>query len=262
MKISHEINAILTIALRDFTKLLRDKMRMITSFIFPTIFIGVLGGSLQANIGEDVGYNFLTFVFIGVLAQTLFQSTAAGIISLIEDRENDFSQEMFVSPISRYSIIVGKIIGEGLVATTQTIGIILFGIIIGIPFGIGDIIILLPAALAAILLGGSFGVVVMANLGSQRTANQIFPFLIFPQFFLAGVFNPIKNLPPVLLQLSRIAPMTYPVDLFRSIYYLGKPEYEKVVLFSPIFNLAVMSVMFLVFISIGTYIFVRNERNR
>lgn len=262
MKITHEINAILTIALRDFIKLLRDRMRIITSFIFPVIFIGVLGGSLQANFSDDIGYNFLTFVFIGVLAQTLFQSTAAGIISLIEDRDNDFSQEMFVSPISRYSIIVGKILGEGLVSTTQTIGIIIFGIIIGVPFGFFDFIALLPAALAAILTGGAFGVVVLANLSNQRTANQIFPFIIFPQFFLAGVFNPIKELPPVLLQLSRISPMTYPVDLFRSIYYLGKPEYEKVVLFNPAFNLLIMSFMFVIFMSIGTYLFVRNERNR
>jgi len=262
MKIKHEINAIATIALRDFTKLLRDRMRLVTSFIFPVIFIGVLGGSLQSNLAADAGYNFLTFVFIGVLAQTLFQSTAAGIISLIEDRENDFSQEMFVSPISRYSIIVGKIIGEGLVASTQTVGIIIFGIVIGVPFGLTDFITLLPAAAGAILLGGAFGVIVMANLSNQRTANQIFPFLIFPQFFLAGVFNPIKNLPPVILQLSRISPMTYPVDLFRSIYYLGKPEYDKVVLFSPAFNVLVISIMFLIFISIGTYFFVKNERNR
>ena len=262
MRITTEISAILTIALRDFTKLLRDRMRIVVSFVFPFIFIGVLGGSLQANIGQDIGYNFLTFVFIGVIAQTLFQSTAAGIISLIEDRENDFSQEMFVSPISRYSIIIGKIIGEGLVSMTQTIGIILFGLILRIPFGITDIIALLPAAFAAILTGGAFGVMVMANLSNQRTANQIFPFIIFPQFFLAGVFNPIKELPPILLQLSRISPMTYPVDLFRAIYFWGKPEYNKVVLFNPIFDLAVMAVMFVVFMTLGTYIFVRNERNR
>lgn len=258
----HEINAIATIALRDFTKLIRDKTRIIVSFVFPFIFIGVLGGSLQSNLAEDAGYNFLTFVFIGVLAQTLFQSTAAGIISLIEDRENDFSQEIFVSPISRYSIIIGKIIGEGMVASTQTIGIIAFGLIIGVPFTLGDFFTLAPAAIAAILMGGSFGVLVMANLSSQRTANQIFPFLIFPQFFLAGVFNPIKNLPPVIYQLSRLSPMTYPVDLFRSLYYWGKPEYEKVVLFNPFFNIAVMTAIFIFFITIGTYLFVKNERNK
>jgi len=257
-----EINAIFTIALRDFTKLLRDRTRILASFIFPIIFIGVLGGSLQANLSSDVGYNFLDFVFIGVLGQTLFQSTAAGLISLIEDRENDFSQEIFVSPISRYTIIVGKIIGETLVALTQTLGIIVFGIIIGVPFGLSNMISLFPAALAAAFLGGSFGVLVLANLGAQRSANQIFPFLIFPQFFLAGVFNPIKTLPPVLHQISRMVPMTYAVDLFRSIYYYGTPEYDKVVLFDPLFDLLIIGVMSTIFIVIGTYLFVRNERNK
>ncbi|KKQ07530.1 MAG: ABC-2 type transporter, partial [Candidatus Daviesbacteria bacterium GW2011_GWB1_36_5] len=67
-----ELNAILTIAARDFTKLLRDRGRLIISFIFPLIFIGALGGGLQANIGKQVGFNFLTFTFTGVLAQVLF----------------------------------------------------------------------------------------------------------------------------------------------------------------------------------------------
>ena len=39
-----QLNAVSTIALRDLTKLLRDKPRMIASLIFPIIFIGVLGG--------------------------------------------------------------------------------------------------------------------------------------------------------------------------------------------------------------------------
>jgi ABC-2 type transport system permease protein len=54
--------------------------------------------------------------------------------SLIKDRENDFSQEIFVSPISRYSIIIGKIVGESLVAFSQAIVVLLFGLVIGIPF--------------------------------------------------------------------------------------------------------------------------------
>lgn len=257
-----EINAIATIAYRDFIKLTRDRGRIIATFIFPFIFIGVLGGSLQSNLSEQAGYNFLTFIFIGVLGQTLFQSTASGIISLIEDRENDFSQEIFVSPISRYSIIIGKITGETLVALTQLIGIILFGFIIGIPFGIVDIVKLLPFFFIVCLLGGAFGTFVLSNLSSQRTANQIFPFVMFPQFFLAGVFSPIKELPLPLLVLSRIAPMTYAVDLIRSVYYVGSDVYDKTVLFSTGLNLLVIAGFFVVFVTAGTYLFIRNERNK
>lgn len=258
----HELNAIFTIAFRDFIKLLRDRSRLLFSLIFPIIFIGVLGGSLQSNLSGAAGYNFLSFIFAGVLGQTLFQSTASGVISLIEDRENDFSQEIFVSPISRYSIIIGKILGESLVALSQLFGIVGFGIIIGVPVDLFGLIRLIPFFLIACMFGGAFGIFVLSNLKSQRSANQIFPFVIFPQFFLSGVFSPIKSLPPVLYVLSRIAPMTYVVDLVRSIYFIGDPAYDKVVLFNTGFDLLVVGAYSLVFIVIGTYFFIRNEKNR
>lgn len=258
----YQLNAILTIAFRDIIKFTRDRSRIIATFIFPVIFIGVLGKSLQTNLSDQIGYNFLTFTFTGVLAQTLFQSTATGVISLIEDRENDFSQEIFVSPISRYSIILGKILGESSVAFLQAVGVIIFGVISGVPLGFSQIIGLIPACIIICFLGGAFGVIVLSNLSSQRAANQIFPFLILPQFFIAGVFTPIIHLPLYLFILSRIAPLTYAVDLLRSVYYNGSPEYSKVVLYPTSINLAIIGTLFTVFLVIGTYLFVRNERNK
>jgi ABC-2 type transport system permease protein len=257
-----EFNAILTIAQRDFVKFLRDRGRIIATFVFPFIFIGVLGGSLQSNLAADAGYNFLEFIFAGVLGQTLFQSTASGIISLIEDRENDFSQEIFVSPISRYSIIVGKILGESLVAMVQIIGILAFGLILGVPISFINFVTLIPFFLIVCMLGGAFGIFCIGSLSSQRSANQLFPFLMFPQFFLAGVFSPIQELPLPLLILSRIVPMTYAVDLIRSVYYAGTDAYEKTVLFSTSFNLLIIGIYFTVCLLFGTYFFIRNERNK
>ena len=118
-----EASAILALAHRDFIKLLRDRQRMVADFAFPLIFIGILGTSLQAGFGSQAGgLNLLDYVFTGVLAQTVWQSSALGLISLLADREQDFSQEIFVSPISRYSIILGKILGESLVALPQALG--------------------------------------------------------------------------------------------------------------------------------------------
>lgn len=259
---NHEFSAILTVAFRDFTKLFRDRSRILASLIFPVIFIGVLGGSLQSNLADAAGYNFLAFIFAGVLGQTLFQSTASGVISLIEDRENDFSQEIFVSPISRYSIIIGKILGESLVALMQLFGIIGFGYLMGVPVDIPALIRLIPFFLVVCMFGGAFGIFVLSNLRSQRSANQIFPFVIFPQFFLAGVFSPIINLPPLLFIFSRLMPMTYAVDLIRSVYFAGSPAYSKVVLFNTGIDMLVVSVMFVLFLIIGTYFFIRNEKNR
>jgi ABC-2 type transport system permease protein len=259
---ARQVNGIITIALRDLTKLLRDKPRMIASLIFPIIFIGVLGGGLNASFGGNLGYDLLTFIFTGILAQTMFTSTASGVISLVQDRENDFSRELFVAPVSRYTIVIGKIVGESLVSCWQAIGVVIFGFIIGVHLSVTMLLTLVPVLLAISFLGGAFGVLVLANLGSQRTANQIFPFLIFPQFFLAGVFNPLINLPVYLAIPTRLAPLTYAVDLLRNVFYHGTPEYSKIVLFSTVTDLAVIAVASLVFLVVGTYLFARSERNK
>lgn len=258
----HELSAVLAIAHRDLVKLLRDRIRLVADFTFPLIFIGVLGTSLQAGFGQVAGFDILTFVFTGVLAQTLWQSAAMGVISLIEDRENDFSQEIFVSPISRYSIVLGKVLGESLVALPQGIAIVAFGLIIGIPLSATALLALVPVVLIVTVFGGAFGVLVLSRLPNRRAATQIFPFVMLPQFFLAGVFNPIGNLPWFLDALSRIAPMRYAVDLLRDVYYGIHPEQVDVPLAPIGTNLAVIGVLFTIFIVVGTALFVRAEQNR
>jgi len=254
-----EASAILALAHRDFIKLLRDRQRMVADFAFPLIFIGILGTSLQAGFGGNSNINLLDYVFTGVLAQTVWQSSALGLISLLADREQDFSQEIFVSPISRYSIILGKILGESLVALPQALGIIVFGFILQIHIGPDQLARMALALIVIALFGGAFGVIVLANLSSQRAANQIFPFVLLPQFFLAGIFNPIQNLPLPLDILSHLAPMRYAVDLLRDGYYGST---SRVVLSDATTNLAIIGGLFVLFMVVGTFLFVRAERNR
>src|ERR671936_113670 len=234
-----ELSAVLTLAHRDLVKLLRDRTRIIADFSFPLIFIGILGPMLQAGFGERAGINLTHFIFTGALAQTVWQSAALGVISLLMDREQDFSQEIFVSPISRYSII--------------------FGIILGVPFTPQVLAGIALATLLIAVFGGAFGVFVLSRLDNQRQANKIFPFVMLPQFFLAGVFNPIANLPLPLDILSKISPMRYAVDLMRDVYYgpgSGIPVFDAAT------NLAIIAGEFLLFMLIGTAGFVRAERNR
>jgi ABC-2 type transport system permease protein len=258
----HNANAIASIAYRDFLKFLRDRARILSTFLFPLIFIGFLGGGMQATFGASSGYNFLDFIFTGVLAQTLWQSTAIGIISLLEDRQNDFSQEIFVSPISRYSIVFGKILGETLVALPQGLGIILFGFLLGITITPVQLVGLGLTGLLVSLYGGAFGMMLLGLMPSRRAADQLFPFVFLPQFFTAGVFVPLHNLPLALDVVSHLSPLRYAVDLTRGAFYAGQPQFAAVVLDSLWTNLALMGATFLAFMFIGTILFVRAEQNR
>lgn len=82
------------------------------------------------------------------------------------------------------------------------------------------------------------------NTSSQRAADQLFPFVIFPRFFLAGVFNPIQILPLYPDVLSRISPMRYAVDLARSVVYTGRED------------------EFAAFLVVGAALFIRREKSR
>ncbi len=258
----NELHAIAAIAERDLMKFVRDRTRLISTFILPFLLMGVLGGSLQMNLGRAVGFNFVGFTFTGVLGMTIFQSAASGMAWLSEDRFNDFAQEIFVSPISRYSIVFGKILGESLVALAQAAPLVVFALVLRVSLRPEQIAMLIPVAAIGCLLGGAFGLASMSIITDQRAANQIFQFLILPQFFLAGVFNPIGILPWYLEILSRISPMRYVVDLIRGVTYSGHPEYHQVVLLSPLTNLIVIVAMFGVFMVAGTALFVRRETNR
>jgi ABC-2 type transport system permease protein len=257
-----ELSAVAVIAHRDFVKLLRDRLRIFADFALPITLVLLLGPTLQAGYGQPGGIEVTTFVFTGVLAQSVWQSAAMGVISLISDREEDFSQEIFVSPISRYSIVAGKIIGESLVALPQAVAILALGFLLGIPLSPLTLLALLPVVLAMAIYGGAFGILVLSNISSQRTANQIFPFVMLPQFFLAGVFNPIHDLPPVLAVLSAVSPMRWAVELVRGSYYAFQPGAGVPPLSPTSIVVPVLAATFLAFIVLGTALFVRAERNR
>ena len=141
-----ELSGLLAIAQRDVTKLLRDRPRLAVNLAFPVLLIGGLGALLQPTVGRVTGLSAVTLAFTGVLAASLFQSAAAGMISIVEDRENDFSRELFVTPVSRLTLVGGKIAGETLVALGQGACIVVFAV----AFGVRDLAVPARAAAGAV----------------------------------------------------------------------------------------------------------------
>jgi ABC-2 type transport system permease protein len=257
-----ELNVIAALAGRDLTKFARDPGRLVAAVVFPFFMIFLLGGTLQLNLGKAAGFNFIGFTFTGFLGMTLFQSTASGLTSLMDDRHNDFAQEIFVSPVSRYSIVFGKILGETLVAIAQVLPFIAFAAVLRVPLTPTALLLLAPVALISCFMGGAFGLLLLNTISDTRAANQMFNFVFLPQYFLAGLVSPINVLPWYLEALSLVSPMRYVIDLTRGVVFAGSAEYGRVVLLSPLTNAAVLALMFVVFMVAGTTLFVRRETNR
>jgi ABC-2 type transport system permease protein len=259
---ARQLSALLAIAQRDVTKLLRDRPRLAVNLAFPVLLIGGLGAILQPTVGRATGLNAVTLAFTGVLAASLFQSAAAGMISIVEDRENDFSRELFVTPVSRLTLVTGKVAGETLVALGQGACIVGFAVAFGVRMSPGQLALIAAPCLACCLLGGAFGLATVAALPNQRSAMQIFQFLIIPQYVLGGVLLPLRGTAFYLDVAAHLMPMRYVVELTRAAFYAGTPGYREVVSGSPALDAAVTGVLFVILMITGAAVFGYRERTR
>lgn len=254
--------AVVAIAHRDLLKLWRDRPRLAVNVAFPVLLVAGLGSVLQASVGDVIGVNTVTVAFTGVFAATVFQSTAAGMISIVEDRENDFARELFVAPVRRTSLLAGKVLGESTVALTQALAVAGFAAAAGVSLSIGQLARMLPVALSCCLLGAAFGLATVAVLPNQRAAMQIFQFLIIPQYLLGGVLLPLHAVPAWLDTIAATMPLRYAVDLDRAAYFAGNPGYRSVHDFEPLVAGLVVAALTLMLGSVGGWLFNRRERNR
>jgi len=261
-RLGREMNAMFAIAWREVLRAVKSKVSLAFTVIFPVIFMGILGGSISQNLGGALPYAYLPFMLIGMIANTLYQGTITGVTNLVEERENDFTAELFVAPISRYAVLLGKTFGAAIASLISLVGILGMVVVMSIPLDLGDLLRVLALSPILALAGGSLGVLFVGFVRDPRVAGVGVALLVFPQMFLAGALIPINASNGILGLLAKLMPMTYSIDLARNIFYAGKPEYAAAVLHPMWLDLAVTMALFAVFTVIGTYFFVRSDRNR
>ena len=259
---AREVNATFAIAWREVLRAVKSPVSLAFTVVFPILFIGVLGGSISANLSGALPYAYLPFMLIGMIANSMYQGTIAGVTSLVEERENDFTAELFVAPISRYAVLLGKLIGSGIAALVSLVGIVAMIFIMQIPMNAGDLLRVFALTPLLGLAGGALGVFFIGITQDPKVVAVGVPLLIFPQMFLSGALIPVAASAGLLGFLAKIIPMTYSIDLARNIFYWGKPEYALAVLHPWTLDLAVTVGFFLFFTIVGTFLFVRADRNR
>ena len=259
---THEINATFAIAWREILRAVKSPLSLVFTVVFPILFIGVLGGSISDNLGAALPYAYLPFMLIGMIANSMYQGTITGVTNLVEERESDLTAELFVAPISRYAVLLGKLIGSGIAALVSLVGIVAMIFIMQIPMNAGDLLRVLALTPILGLAGGALGVFFIGITQDPKVVAVGVPLLIFPQMFLSGALIPVAASTGILGVLAKIIPMTYAIDLARNIFYWGKPEYSAAVLHPWTLDLAVTVGFFLFFTIVGTFLFVRADRNR
>lgn len=261
-KFLRELNAVTTIAARDITLFFKSPGMIIMSLAMPLLMMGMLGGSLTQNMAGGLGFNYGKFMLVGMLVNMLFMVTTTGIASLVEDHFTDFTQEMMISPVSRYSIVIGKIFGSSFGAIVSLVGTLVVGLVMGITLPAAQMLAVLALSPLMCLSAGAIAMIIIGLVKSNKMANMAVMLITMPQMFLSGGIIPINHSSGLLLVISRMMPMTYCLDLVRAVVYARSPEYESVVLFNPAVTLFAILLITAVCLVIGTFFFARSEKNR
>ncbi|MCL1975560.1 MAG: ABC transporter permease [Firmicutes bacterium] len=257
-----EMNTVITVMARDITVYLKSPSTAIMSLAMPIMMMGMIGGNLMQNMAGGLDFNFGSFMLVGMLINMLFMITTMGMTSLVDDHDIDFNQEMLVSPVSRYSLVIGKILGSAFGAIMGMAGTLIVGLFMGIRLPIGQFLTILALSPLMCLSGGALAMMMIGLIKNKKAANIAVMLITMPQMFLSGAIIPITNSSGVLLILNRLMPMTYCLDLTRAVIYAGTPEYNSVVMFNPAVNFAAIVSLTVVCLIIGTFFFAHSEKNR
>lgn len=261
-RLSRELSTVWALIMRDLMHTIKSPGSIIFSLMTPIVMMGMIGGNLTENMAGGLGFDFGKFMLIGMMVNMLFMTAGNGVAELVDDHESNFCEEMLVAPSSRYAIVVGKILGSWLPAIVSMLGAVVVGALMGITLTIPQFLSILALSPLMCLVAGAMAVVPIGLIKNRKVANMVTMLLIMPQMFLCGAIIPIGKSSGILWFISRILPMTYSLDLTRSVVYAGTPEFDRVVLFNPAVSVAATIVISVVCLVVGTFFYARSEKNR
>ena len=150
----------LSLCQRELVRFLRQRHRVIGSLATPIMFWLFLGLGMQhsfAGKGQTAGGGFTEYFFPGTILMILLFTAIFSTISIIEDRREGFLQSVLVAPVSRMSIVLGKVLGGTVLAFGQAVLFLLLaplaGIHLTLPGVTGALAIMLVLAFSLTALG-------------------------------------------------------------------------------------------------------------
>jgi ABC-2 type transport system permease protein len=233
---------------------IRNPVWVIIGVFQPILYLTLFGPLLEpvANTpGFPPGDAWQVFVPGLLVLLGLFGAAFVGF-GLIAEWRSGVIDRMRVTPASRGSLLLGRVLRDVVVVTTQGLILVITALFMGLEVTALEIAIGL--AIVA-LLGGSFSAVsygVALKLKSEDAFAPLVNGILLPVMLLSGILLPMSFAPDWLETLSEFNPMTHIVDGTRAIFRGDIISSEAGIGF------AVTAVLVLIGVYFGTRIF-KNE---
>ncbi len=199
---------------REMLRYKRERAYWIGQIVFPLAMVGFIGVGLNDVVSLPTGTSYVGHVATGVLVLLVGSGGVGGGFTLIQDRESGFLRALLVAPISRTSIVLGKILAR--LAASLVLVLLLAALLA--PFT--PVRLVHPGAVVLAVAGvtASFvalGVALATVLRSPESFRLLAALVTVPLYMLSGIFYPVSTLPLPMRLLAYVNPLTYSADLLR-----------------------------------------------
>ncbi len=215
-KRSPDVGLALTLWKRDMLHLWREKSRWFGVVAQPLLFWLIIAAGLDDVFAARAGADAFGFMFPGMIVMVVLFTTIFATMSVIEDRNAGFLQQVLVAPGSRLALVVGKTLGVVTMALIQVALILAVAPLAGI-----DLLALNWPALIGALVLGAVGLTALSFvfawlIPSTHGYHAIMAALLLPLWLLSGALFPAAG--GTLGVFMAANPMTWFVDGLRSAF--------------------------------------------
>jgi len=163
--------------------------------------------------------NFFIPGLMVILCQMMATMLAA--TAIVREKENGTLEQLFMTPVRRGEIIIGKMMPYIVLTTAEFCFIaLLMRTMFQVPIH-GAFLTLLALALPFVLTMLASGLLISTRASTRDAAMQMAMGTILPSVFLSGYVFPLDSMPELFGWLSRIIPATWLIDASRGVILRG-----------------------------------------
>ena len=162
------------------------------------------------------------FMIPGVIGMILYAIAAIlTATSVVRERERGTIEQLIVTPIRSWELIVGKLMPYVILGFLNTIEVLAVGHWwFGMPIR-GDLGLILILSVVFLATGLGIGLFASTIANTQQEAMLTVWLTLLPSIFLSGFFFPLEAMPKILQWISYLMPLRYYLVIIRSLLLKG-----------------------------------------
>ncbi|MBS1713573.1 MAG: ABC transporter permease [Armatimonadetes bacterium] len=213
------------LSIRSIKQIWRPWLALLPSLFIPVFFFVVNASALSAfsqvpGFPKDVSYR--DFIAPIALFTAVFFSCGNAGIELVQDISNGYFKKLMIMPISRLTIILGRLTEVAVQAVMQGLIVLALLLAVGVRIQTG---VLGTVAIFGLLVLFAMGWSCVSMISALRTQNarlvQSLFIIVFPFLYLTTSQAPMHLLPPTFRILAAWNPVTYVIEGVRALVLNG-----------------------------------------